>query len=482
MSGPVFTIEVGEKRVRGRIDPDGGTTSWEELSYTTVQLDTVTLLENWLKRWEWIAGLEQRSARDPSGPAVRRSVLVPDTFRVLGSQMWELLLPGEVGRRLITEYDAVVAKHGTLQVLISFENEAATEKLAGLPWEFLHYPGTPDRRGFFLGTHARLVLGRYLQRSTRPELHDASRLRVVFWVTLPVSDDFKAERDECERTRTALGAKFGEVLDAPDPICGWKPWEVAEHLNSKADIVHVVGVARPNRRGGSAVEMLVTRDGQDTWIDSDELVEALTGNPQNRPELVVLHLCGWMGSDDASENFERLAPMLVRADVPAVLAMQYPMTPGDADGFITEFYDRLIELGDIGTAVQKVRSKMKKDGESRRFGVPVLYMQSKDGRLFRERPTSRQGAGDIPDTAPVQADTSAPGQQLRGTLRGIALQESPDAACAVALRDWIESITWPDDRSRAWTIIRNRARDEVHDDRLRPVYGKLLDAALGGGQ
>jgi hypothetical protein len=88
----LFEIKLNSTKVRCVIDaPDGKRRTFEEDIQREPHLETISVLEQWLKRWEWIA-----KASDPG-----QSLLVPGTFRVLGDNLWNLALANNIGRELI---------------------------------------------------------------------------------------------------------------------------------------------------------------------------------------------------------------------------------------------------------------------------------------------------------------------------------------------------------------------------------------------
>ena len=364
-----FAVRVGDGKVEGRWEP-GDRRFEDATAVDELALDTVVLLEAWLLRhWEQIATLGQ-------------STLYPKTFEVLGTHLWNLVLDNRVGAELIAGRDRASADR-PLRLLISFDDSTIGRRLADLPWEYLYYPGPP---GHYLAKATQLVLVRQIE-SGEATLRSTDTLRVVFWVTLPE----KEIPDECtqsEATRDVLAELHPGRLDVRPVIKGWRPEDVRADLGGKADVVHVIGVCRGDR---TSVQLLSGKDasGNDVWRNSAELVEVLTREKDRRPELVVLHLCDWPRSD-TTQNFERLAPALISAGVPAVIAMQYPMAPGDARSFITSFYDNLVNGHDVGRAVQEGRYTLGHGAQDRRFGTPVLYLQSAQGRLLRTAAGSRR--------------------------------------------------------------------------------------------
>ena len=57
------------------------------------RLETIAVLEEWLKRWEWIGS-------KPGSKAGASRLLVPDTFKILGRELFRLAMGNEAGDRL----------------------------------------------------------------------------------------------------------------------------------------------------------------------------------------------------------------------------------------------------------------------------------------------------------------------------------------------------------------------------------------------
>jgi len=438
-----------------------------------LQRTTIDLLEQWLKRWEWIARFENDERN-----IARRRLLVPETFRVLGSLLWQLVLDNNVGTTLHAHRRLAEQVQTTLRVLVCF-HESATD-LALLPWEFLYRPDAPGSPGYFLGTETNLVLSRYMSPGERgrPTMRATEdKLRIILWLTLPATQDYQEDRDACLQTLATLKAQLGPLATIPEPVDGWRPDEVVELLGTKADIVHVVGIYRYHEKQFK----IMLPDG--TYLPSQNLVDSLVRSQTNRPELVVLHLCDWPQSD-ATENFERLAPRLVDAGVPAVLAMQYPMQPGDANDFLTTFYEELVESNDVGKAVQAARARSLRQGEQRRFGAPVLYLQSAEGSLLgrRGRPAAggtalklRTSASDtLPRPDPGPPVPARPGSDIRQELLDQVELNAPDADSVAVMQNWIDDQDWPTERAAAALIVRSGGRDHLDDETLRPLFAMLL--------
>jgi hypothetical protein len=392
MSTFEFKILIDDERVKGEYGPPGrqpDPVAESQLVRDQLALDTVGLMNRWLSFWDLIEG---------SGIRRMEHLLQPSTLEVLGRQLWRLILANEVGEALKLK----IPKEGKPPIRLSIEfEENADSALKGLPWEFLFEP----QNEWFLATKTELLLTRYVStphdRAKVTQVADRETLQVLLIAALPLSDKFAPHREALWNLRAAL--KDVKNLEVAEPIKAWDPNEIADALKAREyHIVHVVGICR-GAPGKPEIYL-----GGDGFQAPAQFVKSLTANP-TRPRLVILQLCDYEDGD-ATENFERLAPALIRSQVPAVLALQYAARVNQADhiGLGKQFYQSLVGGKHIGAAVQASRRRLMDEHPDRRFGTPVLYLQE-DGAL--RRPGAGSGVGVVDSTA---RPGMSGGQSVRG--------------------------------------------------------------------
>jgi hypothetical protein len=454
---------------------------------TEPYLQTVQLLELWLKRWHRI-------------PDAYTRLLVNETFSVLGTHLWKLALDNEIGARIISALGDVqrLPEESRPSVRIRISVSDPTDILGTLPWEFISYPGGPNRRAFFLASDTDIVLGRWVGDATEVDIRPADKVvRVLFIMGLPDDYEFEVERRRFDNMLTQLyelKAGKGHALDIVDPVIRrWDAAQVESALRThtaggrQIDVVHLVAICRSDGRNGS--ELLQRREARrDVFQSSSTVTRTLTDAGSARPGLVVLHLSDYSGAEDeVSEHFERLAPEFIRAGIPAVLAMQYPMTEGHDVEFLQSFYQKVTNGQPIGSAVQAARRILELGVVplNRHFGAPVLYLQSaQDGYLL----TGPTGADELA-TGPIgivagNEASSARGKKVAGPM-GIRerlldwrYEASADPTTSTKVRDWIERKTWPDDTAdgwrKTWQALKGRLREDEDDVNVRTAYEKLM--------
>jgi hypothetical protein len=435
-----------------------------------VRRKTIEVLQDWLGRW---GVLSQHEIAD---------LPVHRTFEVLGEQLYQMICHNGVGDAFEKKY-AEARKHDRkLQVTLSFREEG--RDLASLPWEFLRRPTREGSEGYFLATHVQLVLSRYIPMEEGPRALPMCQLplKILFVMTIPPRE--KVWRDE----RSELVDTMAGLQDDPNriqvfTIPEWIGQDINEKLRSqKPHIVHVVGVCKNEDDG--IVIALPEPSGGFSWQPQINLVSVLTEGMrlEDLPRLVVLHLVQ-PRTDDFTATFDRLAPVLVRSGIPAVLAMRYPIPATIAKDFIKKFYQRLARGTRLGEAVQQARSSLFAGSGSRDrlFGGPVLYMQSVD-----EEFVSVTTGVSHPEASLMSASAEAMHQvdgfgskveRMRNLVHRMARDDQE-------LLDWFDAISWPRESAEAEHLIQLRMQIDGDIQRRGPIFDAMLftlEEDPGGG-
>jgi hypothetical protein len=308
----------------------------------------------------------------------RRKITRRRELEVLGSLLYEELLPGSLGAFL----EDVVAssradRDNRLRLELSFVDGA--EELARLPWEYLYRPDTEVSRGYFLAIEPALALSRYmpLNAAVGALAPEDPPLRVLATASKPTDEGPVREAPTLEAIN-ALTERLDvdvHVLESPT---------VTRFLEAVEDrrphILHLIAHGGFDPDEGEGEIALLDESGAAAWIPDHTFAEYF-GQVGATPRVVVLHACEG-GSVDFEASFAGLAPKLIRAGVQAVLAMQYPVTNAAANAFSTAFYGEIAKGRPVDAAVQAGRWRMTldrpKSTDTGEFGVPVLYLRSTD--------------------------------------------------------------------------------------------------------
>lgn len=463
------------------ITPEG-TTPFGPISvrYAEADLtrDTIETLQKWLSRWGVL------SRKLPPG------TLVNETFQILGRHLYELVFDGDIERALHQGLDAARRLRQRLRIRL-YVTEGQFD-LDRLPWEFLYYDGGAGGRRFFFARETDLHLYRSLTLdAAMPEIQlHAIRapLRVLFVVAIEDAANTKAGGywANIGSLRAALESLQRADLDDDEPprleldfAVGWDAKTLSEKLQTDPHVVHFIGHAR-YEDGDTEVE-LPGPDGRPVWVSSDEFAHRLTWgkSTSERPRLVFLHL-RQRQKGDFTDSFERLAPKLVKLEIPSVIAMQYPLEDLPADTFVQEFYGALGRGIEIHVAVEQARERMITDHQSLLLlGTPVLYMQSDESRLLDLEPdldvepaVARVAATRAPMGAarPRAAGDAARRDEIARLLEGVVDDRARDPQDVEALVEWIRATTWTGSKEDLLNHVRLAKDRDPRRQELANVY------------
>lgn len=463
-------------------DGEGPDIPEREIDRDKLKLRTIRILQDWLNRW----GVLTRFA------AQYDKLRVPGTFELLGEHLYELIFADDVGKRFDDAKKDADGSRAPLRLVLRFEqDDPEADDLASLPWEFLYHPEGTGHQGYFIAVETNLALSRRIKSGQAPlELPKGTLpLRVLFIVSTPssladaqrplgivVDEELEKEYSADRNTLLNFLVEFQSdtSLLTVQTVATWNPTRISTALARKPcfNIIHVVGICQSVP---GDVELLLEENGVPGWRSSQDLVDLLSeGSRDGYPGLVVLHLCEARRSDYTA-TFERLAPKLVRAGFPAVLAMQYPLPASDATRFAEKFYQLLTAGTEIGQAVQDARRSLLNLSRTERFfATPVLYLQSVDGQLLQAATSSPESGG------VVDMLRSRP-EPLAEKLLQVVTNAAPDKATALAFTKWVKATEWTGDRATAEQLILTRMLEDSSQTRHGPVYNKMLEVVQERG-
>jgi CHAT domain-containing protein len=154
---------------------------------------------------------------------------------------------------------------------------------------------------------------------------------------------------------------------------------------NRPHVLHFLGHGEfDETKQAGKIALLADDERQARWVP-DRLFAAYFTQMEAPPRLVFLHSCEG-GANQFSARFAGLAPQLVRNNVQAVIAMQYPIQNKAAILFSKAFYRELLRRAPVDSAAQSGRYAITNDPdygyESRVFGTPMLWMRSRSGMIL----------------------------------------------------------------------------------------------------
>lgn len=264
-------------------------------------------------------------------------------------------------------------------------DESAPE-LHALPWELLR-DARSGGTAVDLATSAETPFSRYLagrRRPGRPVLERPIRLLVAIADPLNL-DDYGLTPIEVEAERQTLTEVFAEVGRSRVAVTFLEPPVTLAALDAELrkgyHVLHVVAHgSRP--KGDPALLFLADDDHRVATVTEDQLA-AMLGHQGDALRLVYLSSCQTAARSPA-DAFRGIAPALIRAGVPTVLAMQDRIAVETARAFAAGFYRGLLTHGLADLAANEARSTVTSAGLPG-AAIPALFSRLRSGQLLAQR-------------------------------------------------------------------------------------------------
>jgi len=334
---------------------------------------------------------EADSETEPADPAT------------IGEALFRSLFTGTAGRTFERTFSRIEDRRtdqGTpagLRIRFVFDPEDADLAPHGaVPWELLRRPETRD----FLAQDRRTPVVRTLDvpRPVRP-LAVEPPLRVLLVESSPVGLrplDLPAER---RRIGQALAASPGAVeiveLDYAD-LEELRDTLLRETIHA----VHFMGHGDLTDAGEGVLYFeRVTR--RPLAVPAETFAAHLKGIDSLK--LVVLNACtsGALPRQGGRDPFTATAASVTMAGIPAVVAMQFPVSDRAAIAFSQTLYRRLAAHDPIEAAVAEARlTLLGNQATASEWMTPVLYLRGESGALFTHPPAASNGPDPGPESPP----------------------------------------------------------------------------------
>lgn len=332
----------------------------------------------------------------------------------IGSALFESLFTGNVARLYDRSSAALKDPEAGLRIRLHLNfDDPDIAGLAQIPWEYVYEKESMEH----LALSRQTPIIRYVDVPRRPSLLPFDGvLRVLVVMSSPRGThplDLGKERSLIESTWANDEKVHVDFLEHPTADALF-----ARLVERKYHVLHYMGHGAYDERRGMGALVLETDDGAPEPLGADTLGTWLRDAPTLR--LAFLNACD-TGRSDKDEPFSGVATRLVMAGLPAVVAMQFPISDGAAINFARAFYGHIAAGYGVDHASAEGRKAiLTSDQQSAEWGIPVVYMRAPDGRLFDTPVPDSGGAG-----------------WRRGIVRGAA------AAALVALAVVAAVALWP---------------------------------------
>lgn len=254
-------------------------------------------------------------------------------------------------------------------------------ELAQLPWELLY----DSRQAEFLVFDPRVSLVRYLRlHSMPPALRQSRALHVLAVVAAPTD----LPRLNWEHELSVLHDALGELAQAGQVQMRQCLHATQESLHltlleHTPDVVHWIGHGAYEHQERQGILFLEDDSQCSAPMRAGEAARLLRRYGVN---LAVLNAC-----ETGKGAWASLASALVRAEIPAVVAMQWPVEDRAAIRFSRLFYKALSLGMTIDECVAEGRlGASATSSDPNDWAAPVLFLRSASGRLWTTEPAGLQ--------------------------------------------------------------------------------------------
>lgn len=262
-------------------------------------------------------------------------------------------------------------------------------------WELLREPAAAaGGLARSLAADAATPFSRYLAGAWKPGLPVLDRpLRLLAAIVDTPGLPAGSPPVDVEAERRSLEAALAQAPPGSIEVSRWltgpvTPAALAAALQEGPHILHLVTHGAFSAREKKGAVWLAAEPGDSLapdgarYVDEDELA-ALFGRLAAPLRLVFLASCQSAARSPA-DAFRGVAPKLVAAGVPAVLAMQDKVDMETAQELAAAFYRRLLEHGRVDRATNEARAVVLSKGLPGPQ-VPVLFLRLRDGLLLGRR-------------------------------------------------------------------------------------------------
>jgi hypothetical protein len=297
-----------------------------------------------------------------------------ELLKHVGGKLFDAVFHDEVQTSFRRSRDAADREKKGLRVRLRLN---AVPELADLPWEYLY----DASRQNFLALSKETPIVRFLELPEPVEPLSASGpLNLLAVLSSP--SDYDALDVESEWTRLQQAAQSSSAQNrlTLERLATPTLDALRAQLRKKDyHILHFIGHGEFDPATQEGALIFQNDDGSGRAI-RDELIATLLHDSDSL-RVVVLNSCE--GARVSPRNpFTGVAPHLIRKGIPAVIAMQFPISDPAAIQFSTDVYRTLADGYPVDAAVNEARRAIYFAGSVLEWGTPVLFMRAEDGTIF----------------------------------------------------------------------------------------------------
>jgi len=296
------------------------------------------------------------------------------TLKKFGGRLFETVFAGQVRSCFGACVNEASREGAGLRLRLRLSE---APELAALPWEYFYDP-LSNR---FLSLSNQTPVVRYLDLPQRIKpLTVQPPLRMLVMVSSPWDLPPLEVEQEWENVKNALAeAERRGLVQLERLETATLPALQKRLREKKFHLFHFIGHGDFDQQMQAGVLYLENEDKKKRAVSGDSLGALL--HDEETLRLAALNSC--RGSRSAGRDpFSGMAQRLVQQGIPAVIAMQAPISDAAALTFSQEFYSALAFGYPVDAAVSEARKAIFSQGNEVEWGTPVLYMRAPDGRIF----------------------------------------------------------------------------------------------------
>ena len=287
----------------------------------------------------------------------------------VGKKMHDFLFPSAIENIFFANRQSMRDQGKGLRIRLRVD----APELSGLPWEYCY----ADE---FLALKRDTPLVRYIPRPfAADELDAPNPMKVLIAIAAPKDQaplSVKQEEARIRKTLSFLGDRVQLTV-----LANATASKLQGALAIRPHILHFIGHGAVDNGRSSII--LEDSAGNSAPLDADQMMY-LMGN--TGVKVVILNACK-TAKQDARNAILGVAPALVQAEIPAVIAMQFNVPDKTALGFTRDLYRFMVSGFPLDTAVTEMRIGAFIGAGDRYFwGIPVLFMRAPDGVIWQPDP------------------------------------------------------------------------------------------------
>ena len=329
-------------------------------------------------RWQRIIRAHERTLAVLEGRGRSRTLPRGRDLKAWGRDLFEALFPGDV-RRL---YDVArsLQPDGVLDVVLT----SMIDWVADKPWELAY---DPARRTFLATSDVNFVRNVYTAVPAEVRPRRRERLHILVATAQPRGTAPVAAREETALVRRSFRPLVEAGLASISVLSRATPQSLHRRLRDQTvDVLHYIGHGSYDEEAREGCLFLEDGRGRPKAVDAAAFRQIVG---RRGTDLVFLNACesGRGGRVDFNRG---MAPALVAAGVPAVVANQYSVLDSAATSFARELYAGLAGGLGLGDASREARVALGHSigAEALDWAVPVLFARDPGATLRAVRVTA----------------------------------------------------------------------------------------------